>query len=57
MINLSKLNKEDLDLLNKLIETKGDNIFVNSLYNTYFDYLTYLDNDEISNFNESKDIF
>ena len=57
MINLSKLNKEDLDLLNKLIETKDDNIFVNSLYNTYFDYLTYLDNDEISNFNESKDIF
>lgn len=57
MIDLSKLNKEDLELLNKLIETKNDNIFVNSLYNTYFDYLTYLDNDEISSFNESKDIF
>lgn len=57
MIDLSKLNKEDLELLNKLIETKNDNIFVNSLYNTYFDYLTYLDSDEISSFNESKDIF
>ena len=57
MIDLCKLNKEDLELLNKLIETKNDNIFVNSLYNTYFDYLTYLDNDEISSFNESKDIF
>ena len=57
MIDLSKLNKEDLELLNKLIETKNDNIFVNSLYNNYFDYLTYLDNDEISSFNESKDIF
>ena len=57
MIDLSKLNKEDLELLNKLIETKNDNIFVNSLYNNYFDYLTYLDNDEISSFNESKDVF
>lgn len=57
MIDLSKLNKEDLELLNKLIVTKNDNIFVNSLYNAYFDYLTYLDNDEISSFNDSKDIF